>query len=111
MPTLIHYLTVSSLLFCLGLAGVLVRRNLIILFICLEMMLAASTLSIVAFSRFHLNEVTGLPDYRGQVLTFFILAIAAAEVAIGLSLIIALHRTQYKPNVDSLTNLKEEDLY
>ena len=94
-----HYLVVSALLFCLGLLGVLVRRNLLIIYMSLEMMLNAANLALVAFSRFtgHLN---------GQVMVFFIITVAAAEVAVGLALIIALYRKRQTANVDDLTLLK-----
>jgi len=94
-----HYLVVSALLFCLGLLGVLVRRNLLIIYMSLEMMLNAANLALVAFSRFsgHLN---------GQVMVFFIITVAAAEVAVGLALIVALYRKRQTANVDDLTLLK-----
>src|SRR2546427_12099753 len=71
-----HYLTVSALLFCLGLLGVLLRRNLLVIYMSLELMLNAANLALVAFSRFngHLD---------GQVMVFFIITVAAAEVAVG----------------------------
>jgi NADH-quinone oxidoreductase subunit K len=94
-----HYLVVSALLFCLGLLGVLVRRNLLIIYMSLEMMLNAANLALVAFSRFsqHLN---------GQVMVFFIITVAAAEVAVGLALIVALYRKRQTAQVDDLTLLK-----
>jgi len=94
-----HYLVVSALLFCLGLLGVLVRRNLLIIYMSLEMMLNAANLALVAFSRFsgHLN---------GQIMVFFIITVAAAEVAVGLALIVALYRKRQTANVDDLTLLK-----
>jgi len=94
-----HYLVVSALLFGLGLLGVLVRRNLLIIYMSLEMMLNAANLALVAFSRFtgHLN---------GQVMVFFIITVAAAEVAVGLALIVALYRKRQTANVDDLTLLK-----
>ena len=94
-----HYLVVSALLFGLGLLGVLVRRNLLIIYMSLEMMLNAANLALVAFSRFsgHLN---------GQIMVFFIITVAAAEVAVGLALIVALYRKRQTANVDDLTLLK-----
>ena len=83
MPTLAHYLIVSGLLFSLGLAGVLLRRNILIIFMGLELMLNAANLSLVAFSRFNLLP-NGLPNYNAQVMVFFIITVAAAEVAVGL---------------------------
>ena len=78
MVSLNEYLLVSGLLFAIGFAGVLLRRNIIVIFMCLELMLSAANLSLVAFSRFNLTEA-GLPDYNGQVLVFFIITVAAAR--------------------------------
>ncbi len=103
-PTLGDYLFVSGLLFAIGFAGVLLRRNLIVIFMCLELMLNAANLSLVAFSRFHL--VNGLPNYNAQVLVFFIITVAAAEVAVGLAIIVALFRTKQTTHVDDLNTLK-----
>ena len=75
--------------FIIGLAGVILRRNIIVIFMCLELMLNAANLSLVAFSRFNVN-VAGLPNYNGQVLVFFVITVAAAEVAVGLAIIVAL---------------------
>jgi NADH-quinone oxidoreductase subunit K len=104
MITLNHYLFVSGLLFTLGLAGVMLRRSLIIIFMSLEMMLSAASLSLVAFSRF--NLVDGLPNYDGQALVFFIITVAAAEVAVGLAIIVALFRARRTTNVDDITSMK-----
>ena len=78
MVTLGDYHFVSGLLFTLGFAGVLLRRNLIIIFMSLELMLNAANLSLVAFSRFRVDS-SGLPNYHGQVFVFFIITVAAAE--------------------------------
>ena len=83
MVTLGDYLFVSGLLFTIGFAGVLLRRNIIIIFMSLELMLNAANLSLVAFSRFRVDS-SGLPNYHGQVFVFFIITVAAAEVAVGL---------------------------
>lgn len=104
MITLGDCLLVSGLLFVIGFAGVLLRRNIIIIFMCLEIMLSAANLSLVAFSRFHL--VAGLPNYNGQVLVFFIITVAAAEVAVGLAIIVALYRARQTTHVEDLTSLK-----
>jgi NADH-quinone oxidoreductase subunit K len=103
-PTLAHYLAVSGLLFAIGLGGVLLRRNILVIFMCLELMLSAANLSLVAFSRFHL--VNGLPDYNAQVLVFFIITVAAAEVAVGLAIIVALYRARQTTHVEDLNSLK-----
>jgi NADH-quinone oxidoreductase subunit K len=105
MPTLAHYLIVSGLLFSLGLAGVLLRRNILIIFMGLELMLNAANLSLVAFSRFNLLE-NGLPNYNAQVLVFFIITVAAAEVAVGLAIIVALFRAKQTTHVEDLNTLK-----
>ncbi len=104
-PTLNDYLLVSGLLFAIGFAGVMLRRNIIIIFMCLELMLNASNLSLVAFSRFHVQP-NGLPDYNGQVFVFFIITVAAAEVAVGLAVIVALYRARQTTHVEDLTTLK-----
>ena len=102
--TLNHYLLVSGLLFAIGFAGVMLRRNIIIIFMCLELMLNAANLSLVAFSRF--NLVNGLPNYNAQVLVFFIITVAAAEVAVGLAIIVALFRKRQTVQLDKLDSLK-----
>ena len=102
--TLNHYLLVSGLLFAIGFAGVMLRRNIIIIFMCLELMLNAANLSLVAFSRF--NLVNGLPNYNAQVLVFFIITVAAAEVAVGLAIIVALFRARATTHVEDIASLK-----
>jgi NADH-quinone oxidoreductase subunit K len=105
MATLNDYLLVSGLLFAIGLAGVVLRRNIIIVFMCLELMLSAANLTLVAFSRFH-PTANGLPDYNGQMLVFFVITVAAAEVAVGLAIIVALYRARQTIHTDELTSLK-----
>lgn len=104
MVTLSHYLIASGLLFSLGLAGVMLRRNIIIIFMCLEMMLSAANLSLVAFSRYGL--INGHQNYSAQVLVFFIIAVAAAEVAVGLAIIVALFRARETTHVEDLDSMK-----
>ena len=94
-----HYLVVSFLLFALGLLGVIVRRNLLIIYMSLELMLNAANLALVAFSRFTNN-------LDGQVFVFFIITVAAAEVAVGLALIVALYRKRQTTHVEDLTTMK-----
>jgi NADH-quinone oxidoreductase subunit K len=103
--TLNHYLLVSGLLFAIGFAGVVLRRNIITIFMCLELMLNAANLSLVAFSRFNVGE-NGLPNYNAQVLVFFIITVAAAEVAVGLAIIVALFRRRQTVQVEELNALK-----
>jgi NADH-quinone oxidoreductase subunit K len=95
-----HYLVVSALLFALGLLGVIVRRNLLIIYMSLELMLNAANLALVAFSRFNNN-------LDGQVFVFFIITVAAAEVAVGLALIVALYRKRQTAQVEDLTLMKD----
>ena len=94
-----HYLVVSVLLFALGLLGVLLRRNLLVIYMSLELMLNAANLALVAFSRF-----TGRLD--GQILVFFVITVAAAEVSVGLALIVALYRKHQTAHVEDLTTMK-----
>ena len=105
MVTLGHYLIVSGILFVIGFAGVMLRRNLIIIFMSLELMLNAANLSLVAFSRFHLQP-DGVPDYNAQVFVFFIITVAAAEVAVGLAIIVALFRARQTTHVEDINTLK-----
>ncbi len=105
MSSLNDYLLVSGLLFSIGLAGVVLRRNMIIVFMCLELMLSAANLTLVAFSRFNVTS-NGLPDYNGQMLVFFVITVAAAEVAVGLAIIVALYRAKQTIHTDELVTLK-----
>lgn len=104
MLTLGHYLLASGVLFCTGLAGVLLRRNIIIIFMSLELMLNAANLALVAFSRF--KPVNGLPDFDAQSFVFFVITVAAAEVAVGLAIIVALFRARRSVRADDIHNLK-----
>jgi len=94
-----HYLAVSFLLFALGLFGVIIRRNVLVIYMCLELMLNAANLALVAFSRFNNN-------LNGQVFVFFTITVAAAEVAVGLALIVALYRKRQSAHVEDLTTMK-----
>ena len=105
MITLGDYLIVSSVLFTIGLAGVMLRRNLIIILMALELMLNAANLSVVAFSRFHVDS-TGLPNYNAQVFVFFVITVAAAEVAVGLAILVALYRMRQTTHVNDIRSLK-----
>ena len=105
MVTLGQYLIVSGLLFTIGFTGVLLRRNIIIIFMSLELMLNAANLSLVAFSRFRLNAA-GIPSYNAQVFVFFIITVAAAEVAVGLAIIVALYRARQTTHVEDVSSLK-----
>jgi NADH-quinone oxidoreductase subunit K len=94
-----HYLVVSAVLFSLGVLGVILRRNLLVMYMGLELMLNASNLALVAFSRFNNN-------LNGQVMVFFIITVAAAEVAVGLALIVALYRKRQSAHTEDLTSMK-----
>lgn len=94
-----EYLTVATIIFVIGFAGVLVRKNTLVIYMCLELMLVASTIALVAFSRFN-----GTMD--GNVFVFFILTVAAAEVAVGLAIIVALFRRRQTVQVEELNALK-----
>ena len=93
-------LLVSGLLFAIGFFGVLARRNTLVIYMSLELMLAATTLALVAFSRFN-----GTPD--GNTFVFFIITVAAAEVAVGLAIIVQLFRKRQTVQVDQLNALKD----
>ena len=105
MITLGDYLIVSGILFAIGFAGVMLRRNLIIILMSLELMLNAANLSLVAFSRFRLDS-NGLPNYNAQVFVFFIITVAAAEVAVGLAILVALYRVRQTTDVKDISSLK-----
>jgi NADH-quinone oxidoreductase subunit K len=94
-----HYLIVSAILFAIGTAGVFLRRNLITILLSIEIMLNAVNLSFVAFGR-------QLGSHDGQIITFFVIAVAAAEAAVGLAIIIALYRHRESLNPDAFTSLK-----
>ena len=99
-PTLIqHALLLSLALFAIGAVGVFLRRNIITVFMCVELMLNAVNLAFIAFSR-------AWGNLDGQVLVFFVLTVAAAEAAVGLALVIALFRHRESLNPDTFTNLK-----
>lgn len=97
--TLTHYLVLAAILFAIGATTVLVRRNAIIVFMGVELMLNATNLLLVTFSRLHGN-------LTGQVLAFFVMVVAAAEVVIGLAIIISIFRTRRSASVDDVNLLK-----
>src|SRR5689334_23316503 len=98
VPT-IYFVLLSGVLFTLGVIGVLVRRNAIVLFMSVELMLNAANLALVAFAR-----ERGSAD--GQVLVFFVITVAAAEVAVGLALLVAIFRSRHTTDVDDVNVLK-----
>lgn len=97
------YLMVSGLLFAIGFFGILLRRNTLVIFMSLELMLNAVNLALVAFSRY--NALDSRPMMDGNVFVFFIITVSAAEVAVGLAIIVALYRRRQTVMVDKLTVL------
>ena len=95
-----YYVLLCTMLFCIGVIGVLFRRNAIIIFMCIELMLNAVNLLLVAFSTLH-------NDPSGQVFVFFIMAVAAAEVAVGLAILSMIYRNIKNIDTDLLSNLKQ----
>jgi NADH-quinone oxidoreductase subunit K len=95
----IHYIALSAILFTIGGVGVLVRRNAIIIFMSIELMLNAANLAFVAFARMHGN-------LDGQVIAFFVMVVAAAEVVVGLAILMAIFRTRRSASVDEANLLK-----
>jgi NADH-quinone oxidoreductase subunit K len=94
-----YYIILSAILFTIGVTGVLVRRNALIIFMSIELMLNAANLAIVAFS-------SVLKSFSGQIFVFFVIAVAAAEVAVGLALIVEIFRTKKSIDVDQMSLLK-----
>jgi len=99
MIPLSYYLLLSALLFAVGVFGILIKRNIITIFMCIELMLNAVSLSFVAFARF-------FSAVDGQVFVFFVMAVAAAEAAVGLGIIVALFRNRMTLNVDEADLMK-----
>ena len=99
MIELNYYLILSALLFTIGVIGVLVRRNAIIIFMCIELMLNSVNLTLVAFSSF-------LGNIHGQIFVFIVMTVAAAEAAVGLAIIISLYRNKETLNIDEINILK-----
>jgi NADH-quinone oxidoreductase subunit K len=94
-----YYLALSAVLFTIGMVGVLTRRNVIVVFMCIELMLNSVNLTLVAFSAFHGNTT-------GQILVFFAMAVAAAEASVGLAIIITLFRNSRTVNIDEFNIMK-----
>jgi len=94
-----HYLALSAILFTIGVAGVLTRRNAIVVFMCIELMLNSVNLTLVGFA-------ASMGDITGQILVFFVMAVAAAEAAVGLAIVIALFRNSQTVTIDEINILK-----
>jgi NADH-quinone oxidoreductase subunit K len=108
-----YYITLSIVLFCIGVVGVLTRRNAIIIFMCIELMLNAVNLMLVAFSKMHAAgaatagpKADALAGVDGQLFVFFIMVVAAAEVSVGLSIIVMMYRNTHSVDVNFLNRLK-----
>ena len=99
-----HYIFVAVMLFLIGLFGVLLRKNTLVVFMCLELMLSASILALIAFSRY--NSTAGNALMEGNSFVLFIIAIAACEVAVGLAIIVALWRHNQTVELDEIKELK-----
>jgi NADH-quinone oxidoreductase subunit K len=99
MVSLSSYLVLSAILFSIGVVGFLVRRNTIVIFMSIELMLNAANLAFVAFSRY-------LNSMDGQVIVVFVMAVAAAEAAVGLAIILAMYRTKKTVNADEMNLMK-----
>jgi NADH-quinone oxidoreductase subunit K len=99
MVPIAHYLILSVILFSIGVAGVFIRRNAIVIFMCIELMLNSVNLAFIAFARY-------LDSMDGQIFVFFVMAVAAAEAAVGLGIIIALYRNKETINVDDINLMK-----
>ena len=106
-----YYIILSLVLFCIGIIGVLTRRNAIIIFMCVELMLNAVNLILVAFSKMHNGaalafDPTSTAGIDGQIFVFFIMVVAAAEVSVGLSIIVMMYRNTHSVDVNFLNRLK-----
>ena len=94
-----YFLIVSAILFTIGTLGVIIRRNALVVFMSIELMLNAANLTLVAFTRLY-------ESFNGQVFVFFVMAIAAAEVAVGLALIVTIYRSRQSIDIDGMNSLK-----
>src|SRR4029077_18848372 len=99
MVPLSHYLALSAIIFVIGVGGFIFRRNIITVFMCIELMLNAVNLAFMAFARF-------LGNLDGQIFVFFVIVVAAAEAAVGLAIIIALHRNRKSLNIEEVDLMK-----
>jgi len=99
MVPLTHYLIFSATLFSIGVLGVLIRRNAIVVFMCVEIMLNAVNISLIAFDRY-------MNQHDGQIFSFMVMCVAAAEVSVGLAIVIALFRNKATVNLDEINLMK-----
>lgn len=106
-----YYITLAIILFCIGVVGVLTRRNAIIIFMCIELMLNAVNLLLVAFSKMinglaYASDKASLAGTDGQLFVFFIMVVAAAEVSVGLAIIVMMYRNTHSVDINFLNRLK-----
>lgn len=105
-----YYLVLSAILFTIGVVGVLIKRNPIVIFMCVELMLNAVNLTFVAFSRYtpwlQNTPLAGQTDTGGQMMVIFVMAVAAAEVAVGLGILVSIFRNRTSINVDEIDLMK-----
>ena len=99
--SIVHYLVLSAFLFTIGTVGVIVKKNVISMFLCIELMLNAVNINLVAFWRY-----TDLSQMTGQLFAVFVITVAAAEAAVGLALIITIYRQRHSVNVEELDTMK-----
>ncbi len=104
-PTTTKFLILSSLLFIIGVGGVLARRNIIVIFMSIELILNAVNLNFIAFTR-HWQMVGRISEHTGEIFTIFVITVAAAEAAIGLGIVVALYRNRETVAVDEIDLLK-----
>jgi len=100
-----YYLVLSAILFSIGVAAFLIKRNIITVFMSIELMLNAVNLAFIAFSR-QWSQITGHLQVNGQIFVFFVMVVAAAEAAVGLAIIIAVFRARNTLNIDSIDLMK-----
>jgi NADH-quinone oxidoreductase subunit K len=100
-----YYLILAAILFTMGALGVLLRRNSLVIFMSIELMLNAANLTFVAFARMY-STMNTTSVYNGQIFVFFVMTVAAAEVAVGLALIVAIFRSKQSIDVDQMNSLK-----
>ncbi len=106
-----YYIALAAVLFCIGITGVLIRRNAIIIFMCIELMLNATNLLLVAFSKMHHATALSLgkagnAGIDGQLYVFFVMVVAAAEVSVGLAIIVMMYRNVHSVDINFLNRLK-----
>ena len=105
MVPISYYIILSAILFTIGVVGVLIRRNALVIFMSIELMLNAANLAFVAFARAR-EVATGQAFFDGQIFVFFVIAVAAAEVAVGLALIVEIFKSKRSIDVDQMSSLK-----